>query len=220
MELNELKQAWQNMEQELQAQKRISAKLLAERTSSGLEASLRPLFRWQVVQIVIGVCLSALAGQFWVARADQTSLLVAGIIVHIYAIALIINGARVLMRFKEIDLSASVTTLQRRVARLEQTYVRSGWILGLPWWVLWIPVALMLLEMIGIDISRVPASSWMPGSIAFGILGMLLTVIGFQWARRSTRPGVRERVERMASGVNIDKAKRLLADVERFEQES
>lgn len=219
MELNELKQAWQSMEQELQAQKRISAKLLAERTSSGLEASLRPLFRWQVVQIVIGVCLSALAGQFWVARADQTSLLVAGIIVHIYAIALIINGARVLMRFKEIDFSAPVTTLQRRVARLERTYVRSGWILGLPWWVLWIPVSLMLLELIGIDISRAPASSWMPGSIAFGVLGMLLTVIGFQWARRSTRPGVRERVERMASGVNIDKAKRLLADVERLEQE-
>ena len=220
MELNELKQKWQSMEQELQAQKRITAKLLAERTSSGLEASLRPLFRSQVLQIVVGVVLAALAGQFWVARVEQTPLLVAGIVVHVYAIALIINGVRVILRFKEIDFSAPVTILQRRVAQLEHTYVRSGWILGLPWWVLWIPVALMVLEFFGIDISRVPAESWMPGSIAFGVAGMLLTVIVFRWARRSTRPGVRERVERMASGVSIDKAKRLLVDIERFEQES
>jgi hypothetical protein len=60
----------------------------------------------------------------------------------------------------------------------------------------------------------------MPGSIAVGFLGMLLTVIGFRWARQSTRPGVRERVQRMASGVNIDRAKRLLADIERFEKET
>ena len=220
MELNELKQKWQSMEQELQAQRRITAKLLAERTSSGVEASLQPLFRSQVLQIVVGVVLAALAGQFWVARVEQTPLLVAGIVVHVYAIALIINGVRVILRFKEIDFSAPVTILQRRVARLEHTYVRSGWILGLPWWVLWIPVALMMLDFFGIDISRVPAESWMPGSIAVGVAGMLLTVIVFHWARRSTRPGVRERVERMASGVSIDKAKRLLVDIERFEQES
>lgn len=220
MELNELKQAWHSMEQELQAQKRISAKLLTEHTGSSLEASLRPLFRWQVVQIVVGVLLAALAGQFWVARVDQALLLAAGIIVHVYAIALIVNGARVLLRFREIDFSAPVTTLQRRVARLERSYVRSGWVLGLPWWVLWIPVALMVLELVGIDISRVSAESWLPANIAVGVIGMLLTVIGYQWARRSTRPGVKERVERMASGASIDRAKRLLADVERFEQET
>lgn len=219
MELNELKQKWQSMEQELQAQKKITAELLAERRSSGLEASLRPLFRSQVLQIVVGVVLASLAGQFWVAHMEQTPFLVAGLIVHVYAIALIINGVRVIVRFKEIDFSAPVTALQRRVARLEHTYVRSNWILGLPWWVLWIPVALMALEFFGIDISRVPAEYWMPGSIAFGVVGMLLTVIAFHWARRSTQPGVRERVERMASGASIDNAKRLLADVERFEQE-
>lgn len=41
MDLNELKQTWHSMEQELQAQKRMTAKLLAERTNSGLEARLQ-----------------------------------------------------------------------------------------------------------------------------------------------------------------------------------
>ena len=217
MELDDLKQTWQRMERELQAQKRITAELLAERKGSKLEASLKPLFFWQLVQLIVGICLTVLAGRYWSANVEQTSMLIVGIIVHIYALLLIINGARVLLRIKEIDVGAPVTALQKQVAQLERTYVLSGWILGLPWWLLWIPVSLMLLSLVGIDISGVPMQSWLPANIVVGIIGMVLTVVGFRWAQRTDRPGVRARAERMASGVSIDKAKQLLADLQRFE---
>jgi len=220
MELDDLRETWQRMERELQSQKRISTDLLAERFSSRIEASLKPLFNWQILQIIIGIGLAALAGQFWVPRMDQTLLLVAGIIVHIYGVALIINGIRILMRLKEIDYGASVTTLQKRIARLERSYIQSGWILGLPWWLLWIPMALVLLTLAGIDLSRIPPENWLPANIAVGVIGMLLTVVGFHWARRSKRPGMRARVDRMVSGASIDGAKRLLVDVERFERDA
>lgn len=220
MELDDLKPAWQRMERELRAQRRITLTLLAERASSRVEASLKPLFNWQVFQIIVGIGLAGLGAQFWLPRMDQTLLLVSGIIVHVYGVALIINGINVVMRIKEIDYGAPVTTLQKRVARLERGYVLSGWILGLPWWLLWIPVALILLTLAGIDVSSAPAENWLPANIVVGVLGMVLTVVGFHWARRSSRPGVRARVERMASGASIDKAKRLLADIERFEQDA
>ena len=219
MELDDLIPAWQRMERELRGQKRMTSMLLAERASSRVEASLKPLLNWQVLQIIVGIGLAGLGAQFWLPRMDQTLLLVSGIIVHAYGVALIINGIRVVLRLKEIDFSAPVTTLQKRVARLERSYVLSGWILGLPWWLLWIPVALILLTLAGVDLSRVAPENWLPATVVFGIVGMILTVVGYHWARRSSRPGVSERLERMVSGASIDKAKRLLADIERFEQD-
>ena len=220
MELDDLKPAWQRLESELRAQQRMTAALLTERATSRVEDSLRPLFNWQVIQIVIGIGLAALAGQFWVPRMDQTLMLVSGVIVHVYALGLIVAGIRVVTLIKDIDYGAPVMSLQKRIARLERSYVRAGWILGLPWWLLWIPMALMFLTMAGIDLSRVPAENWLPANIVVGIVGMILTVAGFQWARRTSRPGVQARIARMVSGASIDRAKRLLADIERFEREA
>lgn len=217
MELDDLKPAWQRLERELSEQKRMTSALLAERASARVESALRPLFNWQVLQILIGFVLASLGARFWLPRMDQALLMVSGIIVHAYGIALIINGIHVVLRLREIDYSAPVTTLQRRVARLERSYVLSGWILGLPWWLLWIPVGLVVITLAGIDLSRVPPESWLPANIVFGLVGMALTVVGYRWARRSSRPRVRERLARMVSGASIDRAKRLLADVERFE---
>ena len=220
MELDDLKPAWQRLEQELEAQKRITARLLAERTSSRLEAALKPLLTWQTFQIFAGIVLATLGAQVWLAHRDETLLFVSGLVVHAYAIALIIGGARIVQLLLEVDYAAPVVTLQKRIARLDRSYVRSGWILGLPWWLLWIPFALVLLERFGIDVSFVPASAWLPGSVIVCSLGMLLTVAAFRWAKRSSKPGARERLQRMVSGASIDNARRLLADVEQFERDA
>ncbi|MFK8014654.1 MAG: hypothetical protein AB8G17_04380 [Gammaproteobacteria bacterium] len=218
MELDELKQTWQRVEQELASQRRVTARLLAQNTSSGIESSLKPLLNWQVFQIIAGIVLAGLAAHLWIPRMDHKLLLVSGLIVHIYGIALIINGIRVVLRLKEIDYGAPVTTLQKRIARLERSYVVSGWILGLPWWLLWIPMSLLIMALAGVDLSGIATQTWLPANILFGVLGMVLTTAGYHWARRSPRPGLNERLDRLVSGASIDNAKRLLADINQFEQ--
>jgi len=218
MELDDLRSAWQQVTQELQAQKRVTDKLLSERAGRGLERTLRPLFNWQVVQILIGILLAGVGGQFWVPRMGEPILFASGLIVHAYGVALIINGIRVVMRYREIDFGAPVMTLQKSVARLERSYVISGWILGLPWWLLWIPMAIVLLTWIGIDVLRGDASGWLLPNILVGIAGMALTLAFYFWARGSTRPGVRKRLARLVRGASLDRAQALLADIESFEQ--
>lgn len=217
MELDDLKSAWQQVAQELQTQKRITATLVAERDSMRLERALRPLFTWQVVQIVIGVLLAGIGGQFWVPRTDEAVLFASGLIVHGYGIALIINGIWVVRRYRAIDFSAPVVTLQRGVARLERSYIISGWMLGLPWWLLWIPMAIVAMTLLGIDVLRGDSSAWLAPNIFVGIVGMVMTVVAYLWARRSTRPGVRERLARLVRGASLDQAQALLADIEAFE---
>ena len=220
MELDDLKPAWQRLEQELETQKRITARLMAEQTSSRLQASLKPLLNWQSFQIVAGIVLATLGAQVWLAHRHDTLTFVSGLIVHAYAIALIIGGARTVQLLLDIDYAAPVVTLQKRIAKLDKSYVRSGWILGLPWWLLWIPFGIVLLSKIGVDLSGVPIGAWLPANIVVGLLGMLLTVAAFHWAKRSTKPGTGRRLERMVSGASIDNAKRLLAGVEEFERDA
>ncbi len=220
MELDELKTAWQQMDQELQKQQRITAALVAERTALLVETSLKPLFRWQVFQILVGIVFISMGSSFWVDHLGETVLFASGVIVHIYGIALIANAAWVITRIKTIDYGASVTELQKRVAKLEKSYVISGWILGLPWWFMWLPVAIVLLTSLGVDITRVPAENWLPINLVICAVGAALTLCWYAWARRSKKPGVRERLERSERGASIENARRAIADVERFEREA
>ena len=216
MELDELKSAWQSVVQEQQTLKHVTATLVAERNRSRLERVLTPLFKWQVAQIVMGVVLAGVGGQFWIPRMDEPVLFASGLIVHAYGIALIINGLRVVLRYREIDFSAPVIALQRSVARLERSYVISGWILGLPWWLLWIPMAIVLMTLIGVDVWRGEASGWLTVNIVVGLIGMGITVAAYFWARRSTRPGVQKRLGRLVRGASLDQAQALLAEVDAF----
>lgn len=218
MELDDLKETWQRLEHELQEQKRINLALHSQQASSRVQSSLKPLVNWQILQIVFGIAIAGLGAQFWIPRMDQTLFLVAGVIVHIYGVALVINGVRVLMRLFEIDYGAPVTTLQKQIARLEQSYIVSGWIVGLPWWLLWIPMALIGMALAGADVSHIATQSWLPVNIGVGVVGMLLTVAGYHWARRSTRPGLRAQLDRLVGGTSIDNAKRLMSDIEQFER--
>ena len=220
MELDELKSSWQQMEQELQRQQRITSALLAERTSSLVESSLKPLFRWQVFQILVGVLFIIVGSKFWATHIGDTALFASGVIVHVYGIALIANAAWVITRIKTIDYGASVTELQKRVAKLEQSYIVSGWILGLPWWFLWIPVAVVLVTSIGVDITAAPPDGWLRINILIGLVGITLTVAGYFWAKNSNIPAVRERFDRSMRVASIDRARQAIADVERFEREA
>ena len=50
MELDELKIAWQQMDQELQKQQRITAALVAERTGLLVQSSLQPAETFTLIQ--------------------------------------------------------------------------------------------------------------------------------------------------------------------------
>ena len=220
MELDELKTAWQQMDQELQKQQRITAALIEERTGLLVLSSLKPLFRWQVFQILVGIVFIIIGSGFWVDHIGETMLFASGVIVHIYGIALIANAAWVITRIKTIDYGASVTELQKRVAKLEKSYVISGWIVGLPWWFMWLPVAVVLVTSIGVDISRAPPEGWLTINLIICTVGAALTLSWYAWRRRSKNPGVRERIERSERGASIEKAWQAIADVERFEREA
>src|SRR3546814_19617017 len=87
--------------------------------------------------MVFGVSLVLLAASVWNENLHQTHLLVAGLVMHVYGIAVIIFGGVMLGRISRIDFSTPVLNLQKQLASVRRQYVIGGMCVGLPWWLLW-----------------------------------------------------------------------------------
>src|SRR3546814_4323881 len=97
---------------------------------------------------------------------------------HVYGIAVIIFGGVMLGRISRIDFSTPVLNLQKQLASVRRQYVIGGMCVGLPWWLLWVPCAMLVfMALFGADFYRnAPAVVWI--NLGVGVLGLLAT-----WAR-------------------------------------
>jgi hypothetical protein len=222
MELDELKQAWQTLDQRLQQQTALQAQWLRDKGIDKMKTSLRPLLWGQIVSVLFGLCMLLLAIDVWPSHRDVPHLLAAGIVVHVYGIATIIAGGIVCGMIAGIDHAAPVLQLQQRLARLRKAYIIGGMCVGLPWWVLWVPFIMVLaMSVAGIDIyaiarSNGPLHNWLNISMAVGVLGLLATWWFHRWSRQPGRAALAQRLEDGAAGGSLRKAQAELNALKRY----
>ena len=83
--VNEAGAAASLQHQELASRLLLTRRQLMER----VESSLRPLFRLQILQILIGVALIVLGVQCWARNTHVPHQLICGLIVHVYGLLII-----------------------------------------------------------------------------------------------------------------------------------
>lgn len=105
-----------------------------------VENSLRPLFRGQMVQVLIGVALILLGVQCWARNTQILHRVVNGVILHVYGVIVISQAALVCTRIRRIDYSKSVGEIRSKLGGVRSGYLRAGMIIGFIWWLMWIPV--------------------------------------------------------------------------------
>ena len=176
MELDELKDTIRALEQRLARESRLDLHGRQEHARLRAQRSLWPVYVQSAVVAAIGILLTLVVGPFWVSHLDQPHLLAAGVIVHVYAVAMIVRGARMLTLLWTMDLAAPVLAVQEQLARARLAYIRGGLIIGLPWWFLWMPVAMLLLAMQGVDMYANTSRAWFVSNIVVCVAGMLATL--------------------------------------------
>jgi len=216
MELDDMKAAWQTLNQRLDAQEALNLHVFRDGKLDRMKRGLRPLVWGQSIQIVIGVLIALWGGSFWTEHLHTPDLLIAGVIVHLAGISMIALGALMETLIARIDYSAPVLTIQRRLAQLRKVYVYGGLAVGLPWWLLWMPFLMVALGYAGVDLyQHAPSVIW-AGS-AVGVAGLLATLGFMRWAGK--RPRLAERLEDNAAGGSIRKAQACLDEIAQFEKE-
>jgi len=216
MHPHELKHAWQALDQRLQRHDRLHAQQLLQHN---LQRSLRPLLWGQLLQLPFGLCCIALAGLLWSrGGALPAHLIAAGVAVHAYGVATVALAGIVLGRLLQVDYSAPVLEIQQRIARTRRWYVGSGVVCGLSWWLLWVPVLMVLSALAGIDLlARAQAVVWI--GLGAGLAGLAGSAWLYRCSRHPGRPRLRRIVDDGLGGASLRKASGLLDEVERFRQE-
>ena len=162
-------------------QQELAGRLLLTRRQlmDRVKQSLWPLFRGQLIQITVGVALIALGAQSWATNMQIPHRVICGIIVHVYGVIVIAQGALVCTRIRRIDYSKPVDEIREKLAGVRSAYLRAGLIVGFIWWLMWIPVSVA----IGFDAVLYPECLYV--SLIVGIVGLAISLWLYRRALRS-----------------------------------
>ncbi|MDG2128156.1 MAG: serine/threonine-protein kinase [Fuerstiella sp.] len=158
-------------------QQELAGRLLLTRRQlmDRIENSLRPLFRKQLLQVLIGVAIVVLGAQCWARNTDVPHRVVNGVILHVYGVFVLGSAAAVCTRIKRIDYSKPVDNIRSMLDCVQGFYLRVGPIIGFAWWLMWIPVCVAF----GFDAVLHP--NCLIPALFVGVVGIIVS--GWLWAR-------------------------------------
>jgi hypothetical protein len=217
MELDDLKPIFGKLDAALARQRAVNLHVVKAHRENRLRASLRPLVWAHVAQVGVGLLIAISAGKFWVEHLADPHLLVAGALVHAYAVVMIALGSRMLALLYGLDFAAPVLAIQKQMAQVRRSYVRCGLVVGLPWWLLWLPFTMLVLRMAGFDIYPYFSPAWLVTNVLVAIVGISATL----WLCRSLWHPRFERADKIeaAAGNGLAKVQAFLDEIAQFEKE-
>ncbi len=219
MELDDLKQNWKALDARLQQTQQILMHQHREGVVIKAQSSLRPLVFGQITQILVGILVILFALQSWPKQNSLNVIFFAGIIVHLYGVAVVMLSGINLTLIKGIDLKLPVLDLQKRLAHLQRQYVLTGMIVGFSWLVLWIPFAIVIFDVLfGINFyANAPKTNlWL---VFVGIIGLLGTWSAYRWVQDPKRTKLAAKFRNGMSSASVVKAQQQLEELKQFEQE-
>ncbi|MHC4875151.1 MAG: serine/threonine protein kinase [Planctomycetota bacterium] len=190
-------------QQELAGRLLLTRRQLMER----VENSLKPLFRGQILQILIGVVLILLGAQCWARNTHVPDRVICGVIVHVYGVIVIAAAANVCTRIKRIDYSRPVGEVRDGLNTVRSAYLQFGHLIGFPWWLMWVPVAVAT----GFDIVLHPHS--LIPSLLVGVVGLVGSLWLYRRVQRSDSPSA-EKWKTSFAGTSIAAADLALREIE------
>jgi hypothetical protein len=173
VEMHELEQAWKGLDERLERQRHQLDQVQRRRTLDSVRSRLRLVSWGQGAELAVGVLLVLWAGGYWFDHLGQTHLVVYGVALHLYGLALLITAALQLTRLWRLDHREPVLELQRRLVSIRRQRVDSERALLVYGFVLWVPLLFVALNALGIDVWRRS-----PATVLANLgVGLLLAVV-------------------------------------------
>lgn len=219
MELDDLKQAWQTLDRRLQQQKEINLQLLTESRMRKARSGLRWLQAGSILQVTLGVVVTVFCAVFWSSHLGDTALMLSGIALHAYGVALIVTGVIELLLITRIDYAAQVVTIQKYLTRLRKWRIRTKRWMGLSQWILWIPVTLVMFGYwLGFDLWAYSHATvyWF---LAVGVAGLLATLWLMYWSPSALRKRVGDYFDDNSAGSLLKRVQAALDEIATFERD-
>ncbi|HYG05833.1 MAG TPA: hypothetical protein VD865_05410 [Stenotrophomonas sp.] len=213
MDINELKLAWQALEQRLDQQQQLLHRVATDRVRS----RLRTQGATAAGVALGGVLLIRLASAVLPDSGSPLHLQIAAIAVLLMGAGMLV-AALLMLWLLRIDYDRPIAEVQQGIARLRRLCIRAGWWVGVPFWVMWVPLVLVACQARGFDLFAArPQVVWT--WLLCGVLGMLATYGLGWWSRQPGHGRLRRWLDRIFAGPYVEQARESLEEIERFRHE-
>jgi hypothetical protein len=206
---------------EIEGEGGSSLRALGERTRAYRQASdaTEALADSRIWQILIGIPVLLTGAAVWADQLPHMGLMfVSGVILHVYGALMIAFGVGIRLLARRIDVAAPVVETQQRMAQIRRIAGVEGWLVGMSWWVLWIPaIAVLIFAISGFDLFRLASDgSWLFANLVGGVIGTAALWLLRRQARGSGREHLAQSIDDLLTGQRVRDAARALDDVRRF----
>jgi len=221
MELDDLKQSWQEADRKLDAGLRLNTVRFYVTTLRKAETALRRLSWFLWLDLLVDIPIVVWLGSFIADHIAEPRFVIPAAILDLFVIALLGLGIRQLVALGKADPGAPVVALQKQTERLRIERLRATKLTLLLAPLLWIPMLIVGLKgFLGVDAWAVFDRAWLAGNLVFGVAFVLLALwISRRYADRMERSPFVQRVMRDLAGYNLNAALGYLGALERFEAE-
>lgn len=196
MELDDLKLAVAQLERRvIDVEAAVRHGHEANRRWNAVRRPLIALGVYQTISAIFGVCIIATIAPFWMSRPLEPAIIGSAVFVHLYGVAVVAASVLQLIMIGRTYYTDAVVPFQRRFAQLVRVRTVAGWIAGLPWWILWMLIVVLVVNAETGKNLFVEQPGWVIGSLVIGIAGMVGTlVLARRWEKHP--PAELDRFER------------------------
>src|SRR5688500_1244626 len=115
MELQDLKDRWNEYDRKLDANLRLNTRVLREFGLNRVDSSLRRLTRLIVFELLMGLLAAVMLGSFIVDHLGEMRFLVPAVALDVFVVYFVGWSIRQWMALRSLDYGESIVTIQRRL---------------------------------------------------------------------------------------------------------
>ncbi len=221
MELQELKAQWDVYDRKLDAIVRRDASRWRAEHLEKADSSLRRLSRSITVELAITAIGVLLLGSFIGDHFGKARFALPAILLHVFAIGLLISGGRQLYAVRTLDFAEPIVEIQKRLEQFRILRIRTTKWVFLLCPLLWAPFLIVALKgVLGVDAYAAFDSAWIAVNLALGVV-VTLALIGIsrRYADRFARSPFFQRLMDDIAGRSLSEAEAFMEALSRFEKE-
>ncbi len=223
MDLDEMKQRWQELDRKLDASLRLDQQVLRELKQGGARASLARLSRWVALDVVVNAVVLVVLVGYVASRAASGHIrfVVPALTLCAFTMWILATGVWLLTQLERIDLGAPVLTIQKHLEQLRVHRIRkTKWIFLLAPLV-WTPLLIVALDgFLGLDAYGLLGAAYLAANLAFGLVVIPLVLwLSRRYADRMAHSPLLRRIMDDIGGRNLARAREQLEALAALQRE-
>lgn len=221
MELHELQQAWQQYDRKLDRHIKLNQQVLQEINRNKAQSRLRNLLIIRAIESVFFLGVMLILGNFMAQHWEHPPLLLSALVLNIFTIIGFSGSIGQIILIFRLDYSQPILAIQKKLKQIEAHLIQNLrlLLLSIPFYLAYLLIGFRALW--GVDLYTHGNPTWWIAQIAFSVA--LIPVALWLYRKIHFRnmhiAWVRSFIYG-AGGQSVEKALRLLGDLEEFEQEN